>query len=505
MKHRSVSGEVSKIGLLGIAGAFLLLFMTASVRAEDQLWIDGGNHESGIEIKLPSFAPVIEKLGKAVVNISIEGTEKINSPFVRKGQGFGDPGDKGNPFQSPFDFFFQLPPDAPQGKRSFSSLGSGFVINPDGYIVTNQHVIDRANKIIVTFRDDKKTYEAKVVGVDNKTDIALLKVDYPGKLTSVVLGDSDKIDPGDWVIAIGNPFRLGHTATVGIVSAKSRRVPGGKPYDNFIQTDASINPGNSGGPLFNAEGEVIGINTAIFSPGRLGSTGFNIGIGFATPINLVKTILPQLRQGGKVVRGWLGVLIQPVSEDVAEALKLKEASGALVADVLPESPAGKAGFQRGDVIVKYDGHPVMENEDLPLMVAETEVGKTVNVDVIREGKTVTLKAKIEELADEETEAPPTAEPEESSLGITVQELTPDIAKSLGLDETKGVVVTDVAADTPGGNSGLKRGDVILEVAAKAVNTAKDFRAATKDLEKNRPLLLLVRRGENTIFLTLKVE
>ncbi len=486
--------------------AFLVSFLFLSlspVLADDALWLDGSTHPSEAVINLPSFAPVIEKLGKAVVNISIEGTERVGQPFKKPGQGFGDPNDKG--MQSPFDYFFQMPPDAPQGKRSFSSLGSGFVIHPDGYIVTNQHVVDKANKILVTFRDDRKTYEATVVGSDTKTDLALLKVKYSGKLPAVVLGDSDKLSPGDWVIAIGNPFRLGHTATVGIVSAKSRRVPGGKPYDSFIQTDASINPGNSGGPLFNAQGEVVGINTAIFSPGRLGATGFNIGIGFATPINLVKTILGQLHTKGKVTRGWLGVLIQPVSEDMAEALKLDTASGALVADVMTNSPAAKAGFQRGDVIVKYDGHPVLENEDLPLMVAETEVGKSVDVDLIRAGKAVSLKVKIEELQDEEAETVTPTETEESTLGVTVQELTPDIAKSLGLEDTKGVVVTDVEAETPAADAGLKRGDVILEAGGKPVESAKQFRQAAKELEKKKPLLLLVRRGENTIFLTLKVE
>ena len=485
--------------------------MTSRVLADDALWIEGSEQSPGVEIKLPSFAPVIEKLGRGVVNISIEGTEKVGTPFSRKGPAPQfDPNDKSNPFgggggNSPFDFFFQFPPDAPQGKRSFSSLGSGFVIHPDGYIITNQHVVDKATKILVSFRDDKRTYEAKVIGTDDKTDIALLKVEYADKLPAVVLGDSDKLIPGDWVIAIGNPFRLGHTATVGIVSAKSRRVPGGKPYDSFIQTDASINPGNSGGPLFNAQGEVVGINTAIFSPGRMGATGFNIGIGFATPINLVKSIISQLHKKGKVTRGWLGVLIQPVSEDVAEALKLKDAAGALVADVLPNSPAGRAGFQRGDVIVKYDGHVVQENEDLPLMVAETEVGRTVDVDLTRGGKPLTLKVKIEELADEESETATTTEAEESTLGLTAQELTPDIAKSLGLEEAKGVVVTEVEPDSPAANAGLKRGDVVLEAGGVPVNSSKEFRQATKDLEKRKPLLLLVRRGENTIFLTLKIE
>jgi len=495
--------RATAIGSLAVFALLLTFVLPPNAASDDSLWLDGTSHPSGVEIKLPSFAPVIDKLGSAVVNISIEGTEKIGGGFRKGAPGMG--GSPNGEGPSPFDFFFQFPPDAPQGKRSFSSLGSGFVIHPDGYIVTNQHVVDKATKILVSFRDDKKTYEAKVVGFDLKTDIALLKVDYPGKLPAVVLGDSDKLSPGDWVIAIGNPFRLGHTATVGIVSAKSRRVPGGKPYDSFIQTDASINPGNSGGPLFNAQGEVVGINTAIFSPGRMGSTGFNIGIGFATPINLVKTIISQLHGSGKVTRGWLGVLIQPVSEDMAQVMKLDSASGALVADVLPNSPAGKSGFQRGDVITGYDGHKVLENEDLPLMVAETDVGRTVNVDVVRGGKSIVLKVKIEELKDEEAENVTTSDTEESTLGLTVQELTGDIARSLGIDDIKGVVVTEVMPDSPASNAGLKRGDVILEVGGKTVSNNKEFRDLTTGLEKNKPLLLLVRRGENTIFLTLKVE
>ncbi|MBP9837714.1 MAG: DegQ family serine endoprotease [Proteobacteria bacterium] len=468
--------------------------------AEDSFWMEGSSHQTGVELNLPTFAPVVEKLGKAVVNISIEGTEKVSKkqPFQI------DPEGQGN---TPFDFFFQMPPDNKNSKRTFNSLGSGFVVNPDGYIVTNQHVVDKATKILITFRDDKKTYEAKLVGSDPKTDIALLKVDYPEKLPAVVLGDSDKLSSGDWVIAIGNPFRLGHTATVGIVSAKSRKFQGGKPYDNFIQTDASINPGNSGGPLFNAKGEVVGVNTAIFSPGRMGTQGFNIGIGFATPINIVKTIIDQLRLKGKVVRGWLGVLIQPVSEDVAEALKLDKAKGALVADVLANSPASKAEIQRGDVIVSFDGHDIQENEDLPLIVADTAVGKTVKVEIIRAGRSETKSVKIEELSDEtaeiEQKIPNTSE--ESNLGLTIQDITPDIAKGLGIEQSKGVVVTDVSVDSVAMIAGLKRGDVILEVGSKQVNTAKEFIELTKGIVAKKPLLLLVRRGDNTIFLTLKVE
>lgn len=467
-----------------------LVIFTNLARAEEPLWVEGGNHQSGVEIQLPSFAPIVEKLGKAVVNISITGSEKVGMQ-TKKG------GAQGN-----FPFDFPLPENG--AKRSFSSLGSGFVIHPDGYIVTNHHLVDKASKISINFRDDKKNYEAKVVGADPKTDIALLKVDFPGKLQAVVLADSDKIETGDWVLAIGNPFLLGHTATVGIVSAKSRKL-GDRTYDNFIQTDASINPGNSGGPLFNARGEVIGMNTFIMSPGVMGSSGFNIGIGFATPINLVKTIVAQLHKRGKVVRGWLGVMIQPVSEDIAEAIKLSSISGALVADVLPNSPASRASFQRGDVILKFDGKVVEQNDDLPLMVAETEIGRTVEVEIIREGKAQTIKVKIEELKDSEVDKTESSESEESSLGLTVQELTPDIARSLGLEDVKGVVVAEVKPETVAEKAGLRRGDVILEVAGKAVSSTSQFRENTKDLQKNKPLLLLIRRGDNTVFLTLKVE
>ncbi len=479
--------------------AFLLfvfvLVLGVEVRAENKLWLDSPNGSSPLpQVNLPSLSPIIEELGKAVVNIRTEGNE---NPTGQSQDFNSSPGDA----PSPFDFFFQMPPG--QKNRHFTTLGSGFVIHPDGYIVTNNHVVDKANKIMVSFRDEKKIYTADLVGSDAKTDLALIKVNHSGKLPAVMLGDSDAIRTGDWVVAIGNPFRLGHTATVGIVSAKSRRIPGGKPYDNFIQTDASINRGNSGGPLFNLRGEVVGVNTAIYSPGSFGSAG-NIGIGFAIPINLVKTIISQVKEKGKVTRGWLGVLIQPVSPDMVELFKLDEPKGALVADVLSESPAQKAGFKRGDVIVKYDGREVAENDDLPLMVAETPIGKEVPVEIIRESKRKTLQVKIQELQDgADTELP--SQPEQSTLGLTVQEITPDIARSLGLENTGGVVVTTVEPESPAANAGLRRGDVILEVSSKAISSAKDFRALTKDLAKDKPVLLLVRREKNTMFFTLKVD
>jgi serine protease Do len=479
---------------------FNLIFADASIADDSNIWVNANNENPLIEIALPSFRPVIEKLGTAVVNISTEGEVEVptafkNYPNLKPNQG---------QFNSPFDFLFQPPQE--ESKRSFSSLGSGFVIHPDGLVITNNHVVEGASKISVTFRDDKQSYEAEVVGADPKTDIALLKLKISHKLDAVVLGDSESLHPGDWVIAIGNPFRLGHTATVGIVSAKSRKVPGGGPYDDFIQTDASINPGNSGGPLFNARGEVVGVNTAIFSPGRFGNAGFNIGIGFATPINLVKDIIRQLYTEGKVTRGWLGVLIQPVSPDMAEALGLKEAKGALVADVMKDSPAEKSKIKRGDVITSYDGQVVNENDDLPIMVARTPIGRSVKVDVIRNKEKQTFKVKIEELKeDKEPENPSEEAGEESKLGLSVQDITPEIASGLNLNDNEGVIVSNVQPNTPAIKAGLQRGDVILEVNSKSISSAKDFKNMTKNLTKDKPVLFLVRRDENTIFLTLRVD
>ncbi len=494
-----------------LAATPLVPFPLTSVAAADELWLDSKDHAPPLQLNLPSFADHVEKFAPAVVNISTEGKENLASMFPRGRRPFGGGGGApkgGDPDSPGFEAFpFQLPPDL-DSKKEFKthSLGSGFVIHPDGYIITNYHVVESATKIFVAFKDNKKTYKAEVVGKDKKTDLALLKLlDSPKPLTAITLGDSDKIRAGDWVIAVGNPFRLGHTVTAGIVSAKSRRFPGGGPYDDFIQTDASINPGNSGGPLININGEVVGVNTAIFSPGALGGgSGFNIGIGFATPINLVKTIISQLHNKGKVVRGWLGVLIQPVSEDMAQALKLDTVDGALVADVLSDSPAEKAGIKRGDVILTYDGKPVSENDELPLMVAQTPIGRDVPVQVIRDGKKKEIFIKIQELEETKEETP--VEPgTESKLGLTVQDLSPDLAKTLDAEPNRGVVVTNVSPDSAAFEAGLRPKDIVLEVGAKPINSAKEFKDATKDVSAEKPLLLLVKRGENTIFLTLKLE
>ena len=437
-----------------------------------------------VQLGLPSFAPVIEGLGKSVVNISIKGTQDLT---VRE--------------KELFPFLENLP----ESKRQFQSLGSGFIIHEDGFIVTNNHVVEQADKISIKLKDETKEYEAKVIGRDPKTDIALLKVEIEKPLTPVVIGDSDSVKAGDWVIAIGNPFQFGHTATVGIVSALGRKVRGAGPYGDFIQTDASINPGNSGGPLFNAQGEVVGVNTAIISPGASGGRGFNIGIGFATPINLVKDVITQLNENGRVSRGWLGVLIQRVDDDMAALLGMKEAKGALVADVIDESPAAKGGVQRRDVIVSFDGKRVNENDELPLIVAQTKIGREVNVEVFRKGANKTLRVKIDELKDTEV-SEPEPKKEENKIGATVQTLTNDLAKSLGVKPTQGgVVVSSVEPDGIAQKSGLIRGDIVLEVGDKVVKSVKDFNLAVKNIDGTKPILLLIQRGGNTLFLTLKPE
>jgi len=442
---------------------------------------------------LPDFAALAEKLSAAVVNVST--TSQGETPSLGGGEGGpfgGDPRGQGNPheFWEPFERFF-----GPLPRRQFKqrSLGSGFIINRDGYILTNNHVIENAEEIVVKTADEKE-YKAKVVGRDAKTDIAVIKIDDAKDLTTVTMGNSDDLRVGEWVMAIGNPFGLEHTVTAGIVSAKGRFIGQGS-YDNFIQTDAAINPGNSGGPLINLKGEVVGINTAIFS-----RSGGNIGIGFAIPVNVAKDLLPELEEKGKVTRGWLGVMIQRVTPDIAESLGLTSPKGALVADVMKDGPAQEAGLKVGDVIVEFDGHAIKESTELPMLVARVPVGKTVTLKVIRDKRTQSFSVKIGELKEEETAV---AGGKEQSFGLTVQPLTPEIADSLGLGEdVKGVVVSSVEPGSSADEAGMRRGDVILEVNREPVKDLSSYRKALK-AGKGKSVLLLVRRGENTIFMALK--
>jgi serine protease Do len=438
---------------------------------------------------LPDFVALAKRMKPVVVNIS---TTQVSES--RGQQEFGSPFGDDDPFNDFWRRFFggPMPRGGPQRQRS---LGSGFIIDADGFILTNNHVVENAQKIVVKLSDDQE-YEAKVVGRDAKTDIAIIKINAKAALTAASLGDSDHLDVGEWVVAIGNPFGLDSTVTSGIVSAKGRHIGQG-PYDNFIQTDASINPGNSGGPLINLRGEVIGINTAIFS-----RTGGNMGIGFAIPINLAKEVLPQLRGKGKVTRGYLGVLIQKVTPEIAESLGMDRGYGALVANVSKDGPADKAGVKVGDVIVEFDGKEVKDSGDLPIIVARTAVDKKIRMKVLRDKKEITLNVAVGELKDEEVVA---SVPEKGELGMTVQKLTPQLAENLGLDKTDGVVVTAVEPGSAADEAGVRRGDVIVEVDRKPVRGVEEYRNAIAGSRKGRGVLFLVRRGESTLFLALKPQ
>ena len=438
---------------------------------------------------LPDFVNLAKQLTPAVVNISTTQAGGVG------GQPGGQPGP--NPFgeEDPFNEFWRrfFGDPSPRGQFRQKSLGSGFIVDHEGYILTNNHVVEDADKIIVRFSDEVEL-EAKIVGRDAKTDIAVIKVDAKKELPIVPMGDSKALEVGEWVLAIGNPFGLEHSVTAGIVSAKGRNIGAG-PYDNFIQTDASINPGNSGGPLINLNGEVVGINTAIFSRG-----GGNIGIGFAIPINLVKELLPQLKSKGKVTRGWLGVVIQAVTPAIAESLGMGKGRGALVANVSKEGPAELGGVKVGDVIIEFDGQEVRESNNLPIIVARASVGKEVTVKVLREGEEVKLKVSIGELKDEEVFASVT---EKSELGLTVQRVTPQIAESLGLDRAEGVIITMVEPGSPASEAGLRRSDVILEIDRRAVRNLADYEKSIGRLKKGKGVLFWVRRGDTTLFLALK--
>jgi serine protease Do len=445
---------------------------------------------------LPNFVDLAKRSFPAVVNISTTSTGGDTQTFRHPNPHGGAPGAPDD-FWEPFERFFG-PGQMPRRPFKQKSLGSGFVIDRQGSILTNNHVIEDADEIVVKLADGTE-HKAKLLGRDKKTDIALVRIASPPPVTPVVLGDSDHLDVGEWVMAIGNPFGLENTVTAGIVSAKGRHIGAG-PYDNFIQTDASINPGNSGGPLINMSGEVVGINSAIYS-----RSGGNIGIGFASPINIAKDLLPELESKGHVTRGWLGVLVQKVTPEIADSLGLKEANGALVADVVKDGPAKEAGIQVGDVIVEFGGTPVKDSAELPLLVARTPVGKVVTVKVLRGDGEKQLDVKVQQLKEDEVEVA-SREDAAEDLGLAVQNLTREIAESLGLDASAhGVVVTSVAPGSAADDAQVRRGDVILEVNRKAVKDVGAFRAALKVSEPGHGVLLLVRRGDSTIFLALKKE
>jgi serine protease Do len=438
-------------------------------------------------VPAPNWVELTRALKPAVVNISTKRVEQhvqMRNPFGEKSPFGGD-----DPFQRFFRQFEQPQP------RSVRSMGSGFIINPAGYIVTNNHVVDGATEIRVKINDGREL-TGKVVGRDAKTDLALLKVDAAG-LPVIPLGDSSQLQVGEQVMAIGNPFGLEQTVTTGIVSATGR-VIGQGPYDDFIQTDASINPGNSGGPLINSRGQAVGINAAIFS-----ESGGSVGIGFAIPVNQAKLVVTQLAANGKVTRGWLGVTIQALTPELAKGFKVPEGAGALVAAVQASSPAARAGIKAGDVITQYDGQKVSRSSDLPKLVAATPVGRSVPVTVVREGKAVALSIAVARM-DEPGEGAPVAQADESKgpLGLAVESLTPDVARDLKLPDARGVVVRGVRSGSPAESAGLRPGDVITEVDHQPVADAAQMQQVLDKHPKGAPVVVMLHRDGTSLYVAM---
>jgi len=441
-----------------------------------------------------NFADLAEKLLPAVVNVSTTAVAKNSTGRVPQLPQFPP----GSPFEDLFREFFER--NSPQQQRKSSSLGSGFIVDGKGIVVTNNHVIQGADEITVTLQNNQ-TLKAEVIGRDIKTDIAVLRVKPKGALPFVKLGNSDKMRVGDWVVAIGNPFGLGGTVTAGIISARGRNINSG-PYDDFIQTDASINRGNSGGPLFNMKGEVIGINTAIFSP-----SGGSIGIGFSIPSGIAKNVITQLVRFGKTRRGWLGVRIQKVTDEIAESLGLRAAEGALVASVTENSPAAKAGIKPGDIILKFGNKVVKEMRNLPKIVAETGVDTEVSIEVWRDRKKVVMKVSVGEL-DEEVVAKKANRPKQNSansevvqiasIGLSVNAITQRLRKKFNLkSNAKGVVVVAVDKDGAAAEKGITIGDRIVEASQVEINSPSDIdKQITESRKAGRKSILFLIEGQS---------
>ncbi len=435
---------------------------------------------------IPDFVELAKKLKPTVVNI---GAAKTIKPQRRFSHPFGGNEFGNDPFQEFFGRFF----DEPQHAFKQRSLGSGFIISDDGYILTNAHVVIGADEIKVKLADGRE-FKGTVKGLDEKLDIALVKIEAKDHLPVAKLGDSDAIQVGEWVMAIGNPFGLAQTVTAGIVSATGR-VIGSGPYDDFIQTDASINPGNSGGPLFNASGEVVGINTAIVAGGQ--------GIGFAIPVNMATSIVTQLKEKGKVTRGWLGVGIQALSPELAQSFGLEGEKGALITEVRKDSPADKAGLKTEDIVLEYDGKQVHDANELSRLVASTAVGKKVVIKVLRSGKSEEVPVTIGRLSeDAEGER---AAVSEDTLGVSVKELTKEQARSMGFAGSGGVVVVEVKPGGAAEDAGIVRGDIIKEVNAAKIEHMGDYEKAIAARKKGGVVRLLLRRGGSSLFVALKLD
>jgi serine protease Do len=474
MFNRSFSSRGLLISVLGAWLASLPLFGSGAPAKAATL--------AALENRPPSFAAIAKRTTPVVVNIFTTSQRSVR------------PGST-DPLEEFFSRFFGDTQPRENGPRS---LGSGILISKDGEVLTNYHVVRNAETIKVKLADQTE-YEARLIGKDDRTDLALVKIRRSGgNMPFARLGSSSQLEVGDWVMAIGNPFGLEHTVTAGIVSAKGR-VIGAGPYDNFIQTDASINPGNSGGPLINALGEVVGVNSAIFS-----QSGGNIGIGFAIPIDLAKKIADQLRKNGRVVRGWLGIRAQDVSPQLASSLNLARPVGemAVVTEVAENSPAGEAGVKTGDVILEFNGKPVPKSHEFPSVIADTPPGQKVSLKIVHEKKEQTISVKIGELP-EENDASQKTESRDPEIGIRVQRITPEAARRLGMISTKGVLVMEVQPGSPAEQIGVEPADVIREVNQRPVNNVSDFERAVRQGRRGDRILLLVQRGDNTVFFALK--
>jgi serine protease Do len=457
--------------------SMMILVMMNPVRSDAARLVSEKNWSKG-------FVEVAKKVQPSVVSIRSERTVTL-SP----GQGLGEDFFKGTPFE---DFFKQH--GGPPAKRKQMGEGSGVIVDGKGYILTNYHVVTEADKITVRLFDGKEL-KGTVKGTDPKTDLAVVHVEAKD-LPVATLGDSDKLQVGEWAIAIGSPFGLEETVTVGVVSAKGRTGLGTGTYEDFIQTDASINPGNSGGPLVNIDGEVIGINAMIIQPGQ--------GIGFAIPINLAKTIMMELINQGKVVRPWVGIGLQDLTPELMKSFKIEEKEGALIGQVFEGSPAEKAGLKVGDIVVEIDGKKIKNSQDVVREVLKKKVGQKIDIEIVREGKQMKVEVTTAEMPPEKGERKAPSEKKEW-FGLQVTAVTPDIAKELGLPKTEGVVIENVEPGSAGQDAGLRRGDVILEVNRQKVRDESDYRALMEKTKPGQGVLVLVRRGSSTFFVSLKEE
>lgn len=504
MKLEEIAKEVNMINkislrtagvIAGAAAVFAFLFGIIITTSLPMLVNKGeASPEGQTSVSLLSetgespFTKIAEIVSPSVVNISAE--KKISRSV---------PGFEWH-FEGPFDDFFKdFFKDFPRVEGKTQTLGSGFIISENGYIVTNYHVIKDASDIIVKLPNKKefKGDKVKIIGTDNRTDIALIKIEGAEKLPCLKFGDSDKVKVGDWAIAVGNPFHLEGTVTVGVISAKGRTnipLPEGPDFQSFLQTDAAINQGNSGGPLVNIRGEVIGINAAITSP-----SGGNVGIGFAIPANLAKDVIDELKNKGKVTRGYLGVYLQEITEDLKEALNLPSLDGVLINEVKDNAPASRAGIKSGDVVIEFDGKKVKNIQSFRIQVASTPVGKNVKMKIMRDGKENTIKVKIGEWPEEPVSEADDEKKKEYELGLKVIDITNSQAQRFNLDAKEGVVVIDVKANSPADDAGIRVGDVILSIGKKKIKNVSGYRVHASKLKKAKPVILHIQRGERKLY------